>query len=273
MDLRASVRRDLRGITLIEMMISCAVACMILGALMLACFAISRSIRATNQYVTEVVNENRLMDYVAQDLRRAVRVAVIAGGVSTPIKDTGTTSYSVTENTVLAINIPNYYASNTPDNSASSDYKITRYPREILNASSSYNGYTGSQAVLNGVIPWNDAQISLKGKRVTRFAPVSTGSDEIQVRYYRGPRSSSDSTVCYFRSEYPANSNTATSTREIAERISDNTSTTMLAISAQNLGRIFVLQSSFSARYRRAQPSTSGTEAYVEVTTRNLRRD
>jgi hypothetical protein len=46
-----------------------------------------------------------------------------------------------------------------------------------------------------------------------------------------------------------------------------------LTISARSNGQIFRLESTFTPRYRYSFASTSGTEAFVEVTTRNQRRD
>ena len=257
--------------TLIELLIASSVALVILGVITYASMSISKTMAATERQVTGSVTENRLMDYVTEDLRRAVRVSILDGSTSTVIKDTGSTSYTITETTKLVITIPDYYASNTPNNSTGSAFKTTRYPRTTLNTASTYNG--NSNSLLDGTVPWSEAQTTVGGKSVTRFAPSSVGSGEMEVRYYRGPRSSSDATVCFFRSEYPAGSSTASSTKEIAERVVDGVSSTTLAVSGKNGGQTFRLQSSFVPTYTRKNSSASTTLAFVEVSVRNPRRD
>ena len=143
--------------------------------------------------------------------------------------------------------------------------------RATLNASSIFN--SSGVALVNGTVPWSDAQTMVGGKRVTRFAPLASASDELQVRYYTGARSASDPTVCLFRAEFPSGAATPSSTREVAERISDSRSTTLLSISGRNGGSILRLQSSFTPVFKRTGSSTSTTTAYVDVNIRNPRRD
>lgn len=262
------------GIALAEMMVATACSAVVVGALLTAFVGIRKSVFATNQYAVAVGNETRMTDYVARDLRLAVRVAIISGGNTTTLKTAGSvygSYYNITDTTVLAINLPDYYASNSPNNSAGSNFKTTRYPRATLNTASTYNGNVNP--VLNGIVPWAEAQTTVGGKRVTRFAPVSAGNGEIQVRYYRAPRSASDATPCFFRSEYAPGSSITTSTKEIVEKFADTASTTFFKVCAKNSGKVFKLQSSFSPRYRFAGETTAGSEEYVEVTCRNPRRD
>ena len=266
-----SLRRPWSGVVLLEMMVSVTIGIVILGVLTYASIGMARSLSATDRYITGVANENRLMDYVAADLRRAVRVALLTGSTSTTLKDTLGTSYSITDTAILAISIPDYYASNTPDNTAASAFKTSRYTRATLNTSSTYNGNANS--LLNGVVPWSDAQTAVAGKIVTRFAPSAAGSGEIQVRYYRAVRSIYDSTPCFFRSEYPSGAATPSSTVEIAERVSDSLSTTTLLISGRNSGQVFQLQSSFTPTYRLQNATSAASNGVLEVSTRNPRRD
>lgn len=259
------------GFTLVETMFAMTVGVVILGVFTYAGLGITRSLSGTERYIVGVANENRLMDYVAADLRRAVRVSALTGGVSTVLKNTGATTYSITTTTTLVLSIPDYYGANTPDNLKGSTFKTTRYPRTTLNTSLTYNG--NANPLLNGVVPWVDAQTVVANKNVTRFAPAASGTGELEVRYYRGVRSASDPTVCYFRAEYPSGSATAISTVEIAERVSDNLSTTTLLISARNNGQVFQLQSSFTPTYRRTGATSAPTTGVLEVSARNPRRD
>ena len=268
----AVVNNRLRsGFTLVETMFAMTVGVIVLGVFTYAAIGITRSLSGTERYIVGVANENRLMDYVAADLRRAVRVSILSGTNSTTVKNTGTTSYSITDTTFLVLSLPDYYASNTPDNTKGSAFKTTRYPRATLNTSSTYNG--NANPLLNGVVPWVDAVTTVSNKNVTRFAPAAAGTGEIQVRYYRGARSAGDSTVCFFRAEYPSGSATASSTVEIAERISDSLSNTTLLISARNNGQVFQLQSSFTPTYRRTGETSAPTTGVLEVSARNPRRD
>ena len=56
--------------TLLETMVASAAGLLLVAALASAAFAVQKSIAATSQYVTGINNENRLVDYIAQDLRR-----------------------------------------------------------------------------------------------------------------------------------------------------------------------------------------------------------
>jgi hypothetical protein len=263
-------RSRVAGITLAELTVSSGIAFVILGILVLAGAAINHRLWATEKFLKEVGNENRMMDSVAADLRRAVRVSILSGSSSTPIKDTGDTYYAINNSSTLVIGIPDYYGSNTPDNTKGSSYKSSRYPRATLNSSPTYN--SNGVSLLNGIVPWTDAQIMRGSKRVTRFAPLSAASDEIQVRYYTGARSASDPTLCLFRAEYPPGSSTPSAIREVAERISDARSTTLLSISGRNGGAILRLKSSFTPVFQRAS-SSAPTTAYVDANIRNPRRD
>jgi type II secretory pathway pseudopilin PulG len=271
MKMSAFLSRRTNGTTLIEVLVASGIAVVILGVLTYTSMGITRSISGTDQYMVGVANTNRILDAISADLRRAVRVGLISGGTTTPIKDTGGTQYTVSSYNILAINIPDYYSSNTPDNAAGSAYKTTRYPRVTLNSDSAFNG--DGNNLLNGIVPWADAHMTVAGKTITRFAPHSAGSDEIQIRYFTGPRSATDSTPCFFRSEYPEGATAPSSIREIAARINNSSSTTTATILGKNSGQTFRLQSSFTPRFRLQGTSPSASTAVVEVSLRNPRRD
>ena len=264
--LRETGRLD-GGSTLIELLVSSASAVVILGALLSGAVAVRKSFSATERYVTGINNQSRLMDFVARDLRRAVRVGTLVGGVNTPLKNH--TGFSITETNMLTINIPDYYATNTPDNATGSDFKTSRYSRARLDAA-----YIGnSNTKLNGVIPFSEAVTTVGSTQTSRFAPVSAGNGEIQIRYYRGLRSAQDRSVCYFRAEYPAGSSVVLSPpKEIAERVVDSLSTTGLTVIGSQNGKYFRLQSNFTPQYGLYR-SVAGTDQFVEVSLRGTRRD
>ncbi len=272
--MKANVKPRLGGFTVLEMAVALGLGSVLAAVLATASISVQRSLAASKQYVTSINNECRLVDYVAQDLRRAVRVGQIVSG--TYSKATNLSGFAVSETNLLAINIPDYYGSNVPDNSAGSNFKTTRYPRAALNTSSSYN--SDPVPVLRGCVPWSEAVTTVNSTKAPRYAPAAVGAGEIQVRYFRGPRSANDATICYFRGEYPVGSNTPIfPPREIAEQIVDSSSTTALIVDGYSKGSIpgmrYRLQSSFTPRYRRSNNSTAGTQQYVNVSLRNLRRD
>lgn len=263
--------RGERGALLVELMVTVSVAVVVVGVLVYASTGISRSVTATDQYMVGVANTNRILDTIALDVRRAVRIGILSGTTTTPIKDTGTTTYTVGSSNILVIHVPDYYGSNTPNNVAGSTFKTTRYSRATLNTSSTYNG--NGNTLLNGTVPWTDAQTTVNGKAVTRFTPIATGTGELQIRYYIGQRSSTDATQCLLRSEYPSGATSPTSTREIAEKITDSTSTTSIVISGANGGQTIRLQSSFTPRFRNSGVSPTSATTLVDVNPRNPRRD
>lgn len=264
----------LRAFTLIETMVALAAGVAVGAVFVSASISVQKSIAATKQYVTAVNNENRIVDYVAQDLRRALRVGKIVSGAYSKVDNV--LDFGVSEINTLAINVPDIYGSNTPNNSRGSAFKTSRYNRNTLNTAPAYN--SNANTLLNGCVPWAEAVTTVRSKVTPRFAPPSAGSGEIQVRYFRGPRSATDGTVCYFRGEYPSNSNIPNSPpREIAERIVDQRSSTALIINGYSKGStpgmIYRIQSKFTPGYRLSNTSTQGTEQYVYVALRTARRD
>lgn len=254
------------GVALLELLVSTGAAIAIIGALVTASVSISRSITATRHYTTNATSQSRIMDYIAQDLRRAVRVGTLIGGASTPFRTQQ--NFAITNTNVLTIDVPDFYAGNTPDNTAGSAYKTPRYPRATLDTTVLYN--SSANLKLNGVVPWQEAAVLFGPRYLTRFAPASAGDGTIQVRYSQRIRASGDPTMCFFRAEYPSGSSTASDMREIAESVSEETAGTSVILSALSNGAGFRIQSSFTPRYRAGSESTT---AWLEVTLRNPRRD
>ena len=271
---RFQLSSRLRAFTLVETMVALATGLAVGAVLVSASVSVQKSIAATKQYAVSVNNENRIVDYVAQDLRRALRVGRIVSGVYS--KAANITDFAVSEINTLGINVPDIYGSNTPNNSRGSAFKTSRYNRTTLNTTTAFN--SNAVTLLNGCVPWAEAVTTVKSKLAPRFAPVGAGSGEIQVRYFRGRRSATDGTACYFRGEYPSNSNIPNSPpREIAERIVDQRSSTALIINGYSKGStpgmIYRIHSKFTPGYRLSNRSTTGTEQYVYVALRTPRRD
>ena len=276
--------RDLPGaparaaFTLLETLVAASVGLVVVGGLVSASIAIQRSISATKHYVAAVNNGDRLIDSVAQDIRRAVRVGVLVGTANTPLKNN--ISFGITDTSTLAINIPDYYGSNVPYNGFSASYKRSRYARSTLNTEPLFNSYEAGSP-LNGCIPWNDAVTTVGALQMPRFAPAAASSDEVQVRYFRRRRSAFDPTLCFFRAEYSIGATLPNSApREIAERVADDVSLTSLVVTAANLpitdpayGRSFTIQSSFKPKYGKPTAAIAPTIQQVSVLMRNPRRD
>ena len=266
----SKIRR--RGTTLAELLMAISSGMLVIGGMIIGAIAVRKAISATDRYITSTNNQTRVMDYVGADLRRALRVATLTGGVSTPLKS-NSTGFGVTETNILTINIPDIYASNTPDNTAGSTYKTSRYARGTLDTSATY--WVGAGSLMNGVVPWAEATRGSGTSATARYAPTGVGTGEIQVRYYRAKRSLSDPALCYFRAEYPDGSNTPNNTVEVAERVVDALSTTTLLVFATtpSSGRtVFTIQSTFNSAFSRANLSV-GTREAVGVSSRNTRRD
>lgn len=257
------------GVTLVEMLVSTVAALAVIGGLITASISISRSITATRHFTVNTGSQSRIIDYIAQDLRRAVRVGTLAGGVRAPFRTQQ--HFAIAGANILTIDVPDYYASNTPDNSRGSAYKTARYPRPALDSAAAYNA--SADPKLNGIVPWSEASVIFNHRQLTRFAPPAAGDGTIQVRYFQRTRGNGDLTMCLFRAEYPSGSDTPADVREIAECISEETAGTTVELSAFSNGAGFHIQASFTPRFRAAGTAGESTSAWLDVTLRNPRRD
>src|SRR4051794_23634016 len=165
MERSSRVRR--LGFTIIELLVAMGVTGVLLGIVSTALLSIQKSVAATNHYILGVNNSNRLLDYVGSDLTRAVRVGQLVGGSNTTFKNQ--LDFLVSDTNTLTVNIPDYYASNTPDNVLGSTYKTSRNSRATLGPF--------------GYVNWKDAVTTSKGALTPRYTPSTSPSDEIQVRY------------------------------------------------------------------------------------------
>lgn len=261
--------RGIEGATLMEVMVSAVAASAILGALITASVSIQRSITSTNQFVANTTGQSRLMDYIAQDLRRSVRIGTLVGGARAPLRSQQ--KFPVTSASILTIDVPDYYAANTPDNAFGSPYKTARYLRASLNSDAAYNNKPNPK--LNGVIPWTEATVALNHRFVTRFAPPAAGDGTIEVRYFQAARGHGDPTMCYFRAEYPSGASTPSEVREIADSVSAQTAATTLTISGLSDGNGFRIESAYTPRRAMAGVPVGTATARLDVTLRNPRRD
>lgn len=259
-------RRD-RGYTLPEILAAMTMMSVVTAVIGTAVVTIKKSAQATNHYILETNNAGRLVDYVSRDLSRALRVGQIVSGSYTTVRNV--TGFSITETNTLAINIPDYYAANGPDNRTESPFKTSRYARATPRSDGTYQATPAA----SGSTAWADAVMVVNGKQIARYAPKAATSDEIQVRYYRGPRSAQDPTVCYFRREYTSTGVALAPAVEVAEQVIFNGSTTSLTIDGLNNGTLYRLQSAFAAKFSASNTSTAPQNQLLEIALLNERRD
>lgn len=258
-----------RGTTLVELLVSTAAAAVILAALIAASFSIQRSIASTNQLVANTTGQSRILDYVAQDLRRALRVGILTGGTNVPLR--AQQGVAITDAHVLTVDIPDYYASNTPDNAAGSPYKTARYARSLLDVASSFNGH--ADARLNGIVPWAEASMTLRSALVPRYAPPAAGDGTVQVRYYKAPRAPGDSAIAFFRAEFPSGASSPVDVREVADCVSAQTADATLTVSGLDEGRGLRIEASVTPHLRFPGVPAGAAISRQDVILRNLRRD
>jgi hypothetical protein len=156
-------------------------------------------------------------------------------------------SLEITESDHLYIEIPDYYLTNVPDNSAGSDYKTPRYHRSQLPAGESYYPYNSVVEVFG----------------VTRV-PKYPGT--IQVRYLRRNRSASDPTVCFYRQEYEGG------TMRKEQEIAENVATAMVRLVTPDTHQAFQVTSDFSSPWT-GEAARKAARQFVTVRLVNPRRD
>jgi hypothetical protein len=269
--------RKRSGFTLLEVAIAGTVGVMILTVLLSTSISLQRSMTVTEHYARAANDGNRLLDYVVQDLRRAVRVGSVQGGVYQPLKSGG--SAEVDGTSELVISIPDYYASNS-ETAGDEAFAAPRYARSTLNLLPLFNG--NSSTSLDGTVRWNEAVTKVGSVETTRFAPSNLGNGEVQVRYFRAERSDGSGTLCFYRGEYrPGSTAPNFPPAEIAARTSDTLSDPLgLRVRAAHLpatdrraGKLFTVTTSFAPRFRRSAAPGERAEQSLTILLRNGRRD
>ncbi len=95
--------------TLLELMVAMTMTAVVLVATLTGVIALQKSYASTEEYANGLADQTRLLDYLAQDLRRAVALPATASAAAQPawvmdLDDQG-----------LTINVPNYYRFNASD--------------------------------------------------------------------------------------------------------------------------------------------------------------
>ena len=95
--------------TLLELMVAMTMTAIVLVATLTGVVALQKSYAATEEYATGLADQARLLDYLAQDLRRAVAGPANGSTAAQPawVMDA--------DDQGLTINVPNYYRFNASD--------------------------------------------------------------------------------------------------------------------------------------------------------------
>jgi prepilin-type N-terminal cleavage/methylation domain-containing protein len=91
--------RKPRGFSLIEVMIAMSISSLILGAAYTSIFTVQRMVKSSVEYSTSKTTQLRLSDYVARDLRCALRIKVY-------------TVAADADGDILEVELPDYYDEN-----------------------------------------------------------------------------------------------------------------------------------------------------------------
>jgi hypothetical protein len=234
------------GFTVVELLCASALSLVVLAGASAGVVALQKSFKGSQQYATGMNDGTRIIDYISRDLRNAVKISRVQTGVATAFK---TGSLDVTGLDQLSISVPDYYASNTPMNTAGSPYKSPRFSRATLPTGSTYFPYTQVVNVVGTT-------------RVPKYPGL------VEVRYVKKVRSPQDPTMCYFRREYTGGAAMVLSSdAEVAENVSTQT-LTVSALDPKRFRIITNFRPKWSGEARRA-----GTQQIATVKVLNMRMD
>lgn len=231
----------LRAFTLLETLTAAAITTVVVGSVTVSTMALQRSFLGNRTYTKSINDSQRVADYIARDLRSAMAISRRTNNVSTPFKNDS--QFEIRQNDELCIFIPSYYTSNSPDNP---EYQEQYFARENLGTGKSYFDYKDVVDIVG----------------VTRF-PKYPGM--LEVRYVKRPRSGSDATVCYFRTEYEGG--IARKTEEIAEK-ADGLNVRMVVDDSKK----FQITTSFSSTWT-GEKYRESSRQFTSVFLENFRTD
>jgi prepilin-type N-terminal cleavage/methylation domain-containing protein len=235
-----------RGFTVVELLCAAAISLVVIAGATSGVIALQKSFDGTQQYASGMNDGSRLIDYISRDLRNAVKVTKVVGGVPTAFKSG---SIDVEGTDQLSISVPDYYMSNTRLNASGSAYKTPRYSRANLAAGSSYYPY--------------DTVVGVTGTiRVPKYPAL------LEIRYIKKARSVQDPTMCYFRREYEGGAAmTLRSDVDIAQNVT-NEKLTVTAVDLKRFRLFTTFRPKWSGETRRA-----ATQQIATVKVLNTRQD
>jgi len=235
-----------RGFTVVELLCAAAVSLVVLAGACSGVIALQKSFNGSQQYAAGMNDGSRLIDYISRDLRNAVKVTRVIGGVPSPFKSG---SLEVVGTDQLSISVPDYYVTNSPSNSSGSAYKSPRYSRAYLPTGSTFFAYDSIVAVVGTT-------------RVPRYP------GELEIRYVKKARSAQDPTVCYFRREFDGGAAMILRSEiDIAEKVTNEN----LTISSLDLKRFRII-TNFRPQWT-GEARRSATQQIATVKVLNIRKD
>ena len=126
--------------TLVELMMATSMTAVIVVAVLSGIVTLQKSYTATEQYATGMADQQRLLDYLALDLRRAMTISTSATPWTLDADGKG-----------LQINVPDYYRFNVSD--PQHLFPIANDPIYDSITGTSYYNSGGAVANVAGVMP------------------------------------------------------------------------------------------------------------------------
>lgn len=236
--------------TLLEALTAATITTVVIGSVFATTVALQRSFLGNRSYTKSINDSNRVLDYIARDLRNASAVSRRTDNVSKTFK---VGEFHIAANDELCVFISNFYVSNNPDNSKGSDFKSPFFSRKNLASGETYFAY--------------DTLVRIDGiTRVPQYkGPSGSRPDTLEVRYVKRARSTSDPVICFFRTEIE--NGTIKQTEEIAEKVEG------LNIKVTGKSLYYMrLESSFSSRWT-GEKYREASRQFITVGLENYRTD
>src|SRR5678815_976845 len=96
-------KRNQQAFTVVELLCASAISLVIFAGASAGIVALQKSFKGSQQYAAGMNDGSRLIDYISRDLRNAVKVTRVIGGVPSPFKS-GTLEVAGTDQ--LSISVP-----------------------------------------------------------------------------------------------------------------------------------------------------------------------
>ncbi len=153
--------------TLVELMMAMSITAVVVVAALGGVVSLQKSYSATEQYATGIADQERLLDYLALDLRRAMTIS------------TGTAPWTMdADGQGLQINVPDYY--HFGDSDPQHQFPVVNDPTYDPSSGSAYYNSTGAVANVAGVLPHQTIAYRFTNGSITRTDPwlplVANGS-------------------------------------------------------------------------------------------------
>lgn len=160
-------RSRVAAYTLVELMMAASLTAVVVVAALSGLVSLQKSYAATEQYGTGMADQERLLDYLALDLRRAMTISATAAPWTMDADGQG-----------LTINVPDYYHFNASDPQRL--FPISNDPIYDATTGTAYYSSSGPVANVAGVMPHQVIAYRFANGAITRADPwqalVSNGT-------------------------------------------------------------------------------------------------